>query len=261
MKNKRLPLDLATRLKKIGFNSPCFHYFYVGDTGTNVDMEIGILPSKAKDFNADDLCVSSPTFSQVFDWFREEKYLLSWVYTPYGKGNGYFHEINNLSSYVIEGGFNSGQSELFETYPEAEEACIVRLIEIVENNELLAKKHGMKGQINELVNTCYQASVAGGWHHNVDGTKKERNKGEMIALIHSEISEALEGLRKDSMDDHLPHRKMEEVELADAIIRICDYAGMRGFDLGGAIVEKLEYNRNRADHKMENRSKEGGKKF
>lgn len=119
----------------------------------------------------------------------------------------------------------------------------------------------MKEQINELVEICYQASVAGGWHHNADGTKKERNKGEMIALIHSEISEALEGLRKDIMDDHLPHRKMEEVELADAVIRICDYAGMCGFDLGGAIMEKLEYNRNRADHKMENRTKEGGKRF
>jgi hypothetical protein len=63
------------------------------------------------------------------------------------------------------------------------------------------------------------------------------------------------------MDDHLPHRFMAEVELADAVIRIADYCGRFGYDLGGAIEEKLEYNRHRADHKIENRQKDGGKKF
>lgn len=83
----------------------------------------------------------------------------------------------------------------------------------------------------------------------------------MIALIHSEISEALEGVRKNCPDDKLPHRKMEEVELADALIRIFDYAGAHNLDLGGALVEKMAYNRSRADHKPENRRKEGGKKI
>lgn len=82
-----------------------------------------------------------------------------------------------------------------------------------------------------------------------------------IALIHSEVSEALEGARKNLMDDHLPHRKMIEVELADVIIRVADLCGALKLDLGGAVVEKLEYNANRADHKKENRNKVGGKKF
>jgi NTP pyrophosphatase (non-canonical NTP hydrolase) len=63
------------------------------------------------------------------------------------------------------------------------------------------------------------------------------------------------------MDDKLPHRKGLEVELADAMIRILDMAGGLGLDIGGALVEKLEYNSNRADHKPENRLKEGGKKY
>lgn len=109
--------------------------------------------------------------------------------------------------------------------------------------------------INELTKLCYNRAKQAGWHD------APREDGTMIALIHSEISEAMEGLRKDLMDDHLPHRKMAEVELADAIIRICDFAGAKGYDLGGAIMEKLEYNLNRADHKKENRYKEGGKKF
>ena len=83
----------------------------------------------------------------------------------------------------------------------------------------------------------------------------------MLCLIHSEISEAMEGHRKNLMDDKLPHRSMLEVELADAVIRICDMCGGLGLDLEGAIYEKLEYNKNRADHKIENRLSENGKKF
>jgi NTP pyrophosphatase (non-canonical NTP hydrolase) len=71
----------------------------------------------------------------------------------------------------------------------------------------------------------------------------ERNrKLARIALIHSELSEMVEGVRKDSMDDKLPHRKMEEVELADTLIRIEDYAGAYDLDLGGARDEKEAYN-------------------
>lgn len=109
--------------------------------------------------------------------------------------------------------------------------------------------------VNGLVDLCYNRSKEAGWHDN------PRETGTMIALIHSEVSEALEGFRKDLMDDHLPHRKMAEVELADVIIRVCDLAGKHNMDLGGAIREKLEYNLNRADHKKENRDSENGKKF
>ena len=63
------------------------------------------------------------------------------------------------------------------------------------------------------------------------------------------------------MDDHLPHRLMIEVELADAVIRIADLAGALGIDLGGAVQEKLQYNAQRADHKPEARSARGGKAY
>ena len=93
------------------------------------------------------------------------------------------------------------------------------------------------------------------------GGNDEREVGTLLALIHSEISEALEGYRKDLWDDHLPNHKMAEVELADAVIRIFDLAERSGFDIGNAILEKHKYNMIRADHKMENRMKPGGKKF
>ena len=60
--------------------------------------------------------------------------------------------------------------------------------------------------------------------------------------MHSELSEAMEGERKGLMDDKLPHRRMAEVELADTLIRIFDYAGGFGYDLQGAYEEKMAYN-------------------
>lgn len=99
------------------------------------------------------------------------------------------------------------------------------------------------------------------WWYDKHGKKLDRNKGELIALMHSELSECLEGERKNLMDDHLPHRKMAEVELADTIIRILDYAEGFGYNVGGAIIQKLMYNRKREDHKHEAREKADGKKF
>jgi len=119
----------------------------------------------------------------------------------------------------------------------------------------------MKIQINEFRDLCYNEALKKGWHTEPNGELKDMNKGQMLMLIVSEVSEAMEGERKGLMDDHLPNRPMAEVEMADALIRIMDYCGRWNYDIGGAVVEKMEYNRNRADHKLENRQKENGKKF
>lgn len=71
----------------------------------------------------------------------------------------------------------------------------------------------------------------------------------------------LEGERKNLQDDKLPHRKMAEVELADAMIRIFDYAGAFGYDLQGAFEEKMQFNAKRKDHTREARASENGKKW
>lgn len=99
------------------------------------------------------------------------------------------------------------------------------------------------------------------WTDMETGVRITRNKGELLMLIVSEIAEAMEGERKGLMDDHLVHRSMAEVELADAMIRIFDYAGAFGYDLQGAFDEKMAYNQTRKDHTIEHRKAEGGKKF
>jgi hypothetical protein len=114
--------------------------------------------------------------------------------------------------------------------------------------------------LNDYSRICHEANDR--WWRDIEtGEPIDRNKGELLALIHSEISEALEGERKNLPDDHLPHRRMAEVELADALIRIFDYAGAFGYDLEGAFREKLAYNRTREDHQAEARLAANGKKF
>lgn len=183
--------------------------------------------------------------------------------------------------------------------------------------------------LQDIFKQCHDAAVAGGWWHDIKtGERLDRNKGELLALIHSEVSEAYDAWIKGSLDDKLPHHPGVVVELADVIIRIADYAGgfnipvhevvasglkepqptprmeefwpelhghismalegaRRGssatellhlsecvieivalcdsqlfeFDIWGVVREKLAYNAARADHKPENRAKEGGKKF
>lgn len=131
---------------------------------------------------------------------------------------------------------------------------------------------------NTLVDACHGAARNAGWWNDrktgIDLVALVRNPESpmekllagafvsmKLALVHSEVSEGLEGHRKSLPDDKLPHRSMLEVELADAVIRICDLAGAMGFDLGGAIEEKMAFNAVRPDHKVEAREGVGGKSY
>lgn len=186
--------------------------------------------------------------------------------------------------------------------------------------------------LNQKAKDIFEQNKAMGWWDDMN-----RCIYQTIQLISTEIAEATEGARKNLMDDHLPHRKMEEVELADVLIRTLDLGGRMGlsvpsklnqsaidnvsgqiaesgftagrqhfgmnvlltefanqlierdeyetdpsdlnyhysmliitilgygqskdYDIISAMNEKIEYNKNRADHKRENRNKENGKGF
>lgn len=136
--------------------------------------------------------------------------------------------------------------------------------------EMLA---GKTNNLNRLAGRIYKQNLEVGWWSNEDvemltryqslGNRYAEGTSRLIAskiaLCHSELSEALEGMRKGLMDDHLPHRPALEVELGDTIIRILDLAGFLNLDLSGAVTEKLEYNAKRLDHKKEVRAAAGGK--
>jgi hypothetical protein len=118
----------------------------------------------------------------------------------------------------------------------------------------------MAAHVNTLADVIHLANKK--WWQDINtGEPIERNFGELIALAHSELSEALEGHRKNLPDDKLPHRSMVEVELADTLIRILDTGAGLGLDLGGAMAEKMLYNAKRVDHTHEHRLGEHGKKY
>lgn len=96
---------------------------------------------------------------------------------------------------------------------------------------------------------AHENARAKGWHDS------PREDGTMIALMHSELSEALEALRKGNPESRkIPGYSHVEEEMADVVIRIMDFAGLHGLDLGGAIEAKMAMNEGRS-------YRHGGKEF
>lgn len=126
-------------------------------------------------------------------------------------------------------------------------------------------------RFNRLVADAHEAAVKAGWHHDlVTGEPKPLDFPKMIALAHSELSEALEANRKNLMDDKLPEYPGEVVELIDLTIRAFDTIGAvikkwadQGVDIdpGVVYVAKRNFNDMRQDHKPENRRAVGGKGY
>lgn len=98
----------------------------------------------------------------------------------------------------------------------------------------------MKQGLNIAIKFCHEKSIKTGfWSDPRTGQRIRRNKGELISIMHHELSACLEGERKSSMDSDLPFRRSAEVELSDLLLRVFDYAGEYGYDLAGALSERL----------------------
>ena len=103
--------------------------------------------------------------------------------------------------------------------------------------------------LSALANKIHADNVAAGWWTDPktgESTLHTRNVPEMLCLIHSEISEALEALRYGNPpDDKVPEFTGVETELADAVIRIMDLAHARGWRVAQAVEAKMKFNTGR----------------
>ena len=116
-----VPYEQALELKELGFDEPCFLYWYKGSNGYILVKE------KNQTFQQ---YILAPTFSQAFRWFREKHGFDYSIYRPFTKIKQYCWNITNR-----EIGFEYPDKmigEYAKTYEEAESACLDKLIEIVE---------------------------------------------------------------------------------------------------------------------------------
>ena len=118
MEKEFIPYEQALELKELGFDEPCYYDYNFGGEITN-KWAIGLVPA--------------PLYQQAFRWFREKYNILA---TIYSNASGYLYEWHDSI-----GGTHRGWSDyegpndggVWNTYEEAELACLNKLIEIVKN--------------------------------------------------------------------------------------------------------------------------------
>jgi hypothetical protein len=137
MNKEFIPYEQAIELKELGFDKPCFGYYY---TTNGKDWQFA---EKSEYYRLDDeinigskFSLSAPTFSQAFRWFREKYNLLGNVYS---NASGWLWEIHdNIGGTHRFGSEWSGDCEesgMFTSFEKAELECLIKLIEIVKENK------------------------------------------------------------------------------------------------------------------------------
>ena len=119
---------------------------------------------------------------------------------------------------------------------------------------LIKELRVMSLTIREIMKRAYETADKNGFHYEESDGKLEFYKSAKLCLMHSEISEALEAIRKpDLKDKHLPMEDSVGLEMADVMIRIADFCVEFKIPLVDIIDRKLLYN--------ETREYKHGKKF
>jgi hypothetical protein len=131
MTKEFVPYELALRMKQLGFDEHCFRYEAVKKICENQAQPGGCqlpnvhcgYPACTIDSSVESLPI--PVWQQAFRWFREKGYLISFS----------SHDTSIHDFYIKWQPSKSILSDTYDTYEEAETACLEKLIEIVESNK------------------------------------------------------------------------------------------------------------------------------
>lgn len=126
--------------------------------------------------------------------------------------------------------------------------CAMKMVEQAGGSGFLPSQMMMLIGIGALIEMAHANSVNKGFwdeHAATLPSMPVESMSSKICLMHSELSEMLEGVRKPGPDSHCPEFTSEEIELADVFIRGGDYAGARMLRLAAAIMAKMGFNANR----------------
>ena len=130
MEKEFVPYELALRLKALGLDEPCVIIYY--NDGKNYVISETLMTNNELSTHDE---ITSPLYQQTFRWFREKYNLFGKVYIVNFGADEYSFDIYDLyeEKYKYENFIGAGASYTgtFETYEEAELACLIKLIEIV----------------------------------------------------------------------------------------------------------------------------------
>jgi len=125
MNNEFVTYEQALQLKELGFDEPCFGYYNVSNQELIEDL------SNNRTGNDDSRWASAPLYQQAFRWFRENYILDSIVQPTYS--TKYQYRIFNVETKSKVQVYGDYMGKEFNTYEEAELACLKKLIELVKN--------------------------------------------------------------------------------------------------------------------------------
>lgn len=144
-----VPIEIAIKLKEIGFDEPTLFHYYENDFDVSVEtidyynegeaqgyLNFYISALKEEDFNIYSYYISIPTFEQVFEWFREKGFdsYIGLESHPYPDGGIYYYfEISKPNLYRINQLAFQGD---FDDYNEAREALVKALIQTYKSEQL-----------------------------------------------------------------------------------------------------------------------------
>ena len=132
MEKEFVTYDLALRMNQLGFDEECLAIY------SNANPKTGLYTLKKyrlkliKQASQKDKGVKAPLFQQAFRWFREKYFYISYVCAPYKEYDEFYFRIRHIGDVINEGQLESCESQVYNTYEEAELHCLEKLIDIVE---------------------------------------------------------------------------------------------------------------------------------